>query len=158
VARIDRCSKWFGGHTLGTVRRWLLVLVGSVVAAILVAGFTDGFGTGKQLQANIGGSMPDGANANSFWDGPVVDAPGFSVTTVHCHGRMQINLQLGATGPSHGNPCYAAMGMYSGNSEELDAYMIVPFVGKALYRHSVNDGPWTYYFGDLIYGPPPQSS
>jgi len=101
--------------------------------------------------------MPDGANAATFWDSPVVDAPGFSITTVHCHGRMQLDLQLGATGPSHNNPCYAAMGMYSGGSDQLDAYISVPFVGKVLYRHSSNNGPWAYYFGDLITAPPPHA-
>jgi hypothetical protein len=102
--------------------------------------------------------MPDGAGAATFWDSPVVDAPGFSATTVHCHGRMDFNVQVGATGPVHGNPCYAALGVYSGGAEELDAYVDVPFVGKVLYRHSVNEGPWTYYFGDPITAPPPPSS
>jgi hypothetical protein len=140
------------------VRRWLLVALGVVVVAIVVAGFTDGYGTGTRLQANIGGWTPDGAGAATFWDLPLVDAPGFSVTSVHCHGRMDVNLQLGATRPAHGNPCYAALGVYTQQSEELDAYMVVPFVSKALYRHSVNEGPWSYYFGDLITAPPPPSA
>jgi hypothetical protein len=140
------------------VRRWLLVVLGVVVVAIVVAGFTDGYGTGTRLQANIGGWTPDGADAATFWDLPLVDAPGFSVTSVHCHGRMDVNLQLGATGPAHGNPCYAALGVYTQQSEELDAYMVVPFASKALYRHSVNEGPWSYYFGDLITAPPPPSA
>jgi hypothetical protein len=139
------------------VRRWLFVALGVVVAAVVVAGFTDGYGTGQQLQANIGGWMPDGADAATFWDGPVVDAPGFSVTTVHCHGRMEVNVQLGATEPAHGNPCHAALGVYAGQSDDLDTYLVVPFASKALYRHSVNEGPWTYYVGDLITGPPPPS-
>lgn len=137
------------------VRRWVLLLIGAVAAATLVAGLTDGYGSGKQLAADIGGWIPDGAKADTFWDSPVVDAPGFSVTTVHCHGQVRVNLQVGATGPAHNNPCYAAMGVYGGQSDELDAYMVVPFVGKAVYRHSVNEGPWAYYIGDLIYGPGP---
>lgn len=102
--------------------------------------------------------MPDGADTATFWDSPLLDAPGLSVTAVHCHGRMDLNFQLGATVPAHGNPCYAALGMYSQASEELDVYLAVPFVSKALYRHSVDEGPWTYYFGDLITAPPPPSS
>jgi hypothetical protein len=140
------------------VRRWLFVTLGVVVIAIAAAGFTDGYGTGRQLQANVGGWMPDGAGTATFWDSPLLDAPGLSVTAVHCHGRMEVNLQLGATGPAHGNPCYAALGVYSQESEELDAYLAVPFASKALYRRSVDEGPWTYYFDDLITALPPPSS
>lgn len=140
------------------MRSLLAATLGVVVVTIAVAGFTDGFGTGEQLQANIGGWRPDGADTATFWDSPLLDVPGLSVTAVHCHGRMDLNLQLGATGPAHGNPCYAALGVYSGESEELDAYALVPLVGKVLYRHSVNEGPWTYYFGDPITAPPPSAS
>jgi hypothetical protein len=139
------------------VRRWLLGALGVAAVTTVVAGFTDGYGTGKQIAADVGGWIPDGASADTFWDSSIVDAPGFSVTTVHCHGQMRVNLQMGATGPAHDNPCYAAMGVYEGQSDQLDAYMFVPFVGKALYRHSANEGPWTYYFGDLITAPPPHS-
>jgi hypothetical protein len=147
-----------GGIDSAVVRRWILVLVGAVVAATLAAGLTDGYGTGKRIAAGVGGWIPDGAKADTFWDSPVVDAPGFSVTTVHCHGRMQLDLQLGATGPSHNNPCYAAMGMYSGQSDELDAYMSVPFVGKVLYRRSSNYGPWAYSIGNPITAAPPPTN
>ena len=90
------------------MRRWLLVSLGVVVVAIVVAGFTDGYGTGTRLQANIGGWMPDGANPATFWDLPLVDAPGLSVTSVHCHGRMDVNLQLGATGPLNNARWYSS--------------------------------------------------
>jgi len=88
----------------------------------------------------------------------VIDAPGFSVTTVHCHGRMQLDLQLGATRPAHNNPCYAALGIYGGQSDQLDAYVSVPFVGRVLYRHRSNHGPWTYSIGSAITAPPPPTS
>ena len=36
-----------------------------------------------------------------------------SLDTIHCHGRMTLDVQVGATGPPRDNPCYAAMGSYT---------------------------------------------
>jgi hypothetical protein len=118
---------------------------------------TNAFGTGTRLQTNVAGWLPDGAQRDTFWDASVVDVPGFSVYTVHCHGRMQLDVQAGATGPSHGNPCYAALGLYSGGGWQSDTYLILPGGSMALYRDSTNNGPWSYGIGNVIYfhSPPP---
>ncbi len=63
---------------------------------------------------------------------------------------MTYELQLGATGPTRGNPCYAGMGMYSGASEELDTYVLLPGGDKAVYRRSVDGSPWSYCVGPLL--------
>jgi hypothetical protein len=142
--------------------RWFRVTLAVLVpltglTLTLCAGITNAYGTGTQLQANVGGWLPDGAKGDTFWDASVVDVPGFSAYAVHCHGRMRVDLQLGATGPSHSNPCYAAMGMYSGGSEDSGTYMVFPGGNNAIYRDSVNYGPWTYSIGNVIYStsPPP---
>ena len=111
--------------------RWFRVTLAVLVpltglTLTLCAGITNAYGTGTQLQANVGGWLPDGAKGDTFWDASVIDVPGFSAYAVHCHGRMRVELQLGATGPSHSNPCYAAMGMYSGGSEDSGTYMVFP--------------------------------
>ena len=141
-------------------RRWrlgLAALVPLALLAILGAGVTNSYGTGAALRPSPGW-ISDGAAPDTFWDSAIVDLPGFSAYTVHCHGQMRLDFQLGATGPSHNNPCYAAMGMYSGQGEEFGVYLMLGD-DKALYRRSVNNGPWSYYVGDVIYdlGPPPAS-
>lgn len=127
------------------------------VTLILCVGITNAYGSGMHVQTNVGGWLPDGAQGDTFWDASVVDVPGFSVYTVHCHGRMRLDLQVGATGPSHSNPCYAALGMYSGGASDSETYLVFPGGSWAIYRDSVNYGPWTYGIGNVIYynSPPP---
>jgi hypothetical protein len=131
----------------------VVVSIVVLVVVVLVAGLTDAFGTGTQLQANVPGWFPDGAAADTFWDSPLVDVPGLSVAGVHCHGSVQYELQLGATGPSHDNPCYAAMGMYSGNGAEWGVYIKLPG-DNAVYRISEDYQPWRYCTAGLIFAPP----
>jgi hypothetical protein len=121
----------------------------ALVVVVVVAGVTNAFGTGTQLQANVPGQFPDGAAANTFWDSQLVDVPGFSVTAVHCHGSVKFELQAGATGPSHDNPCYAAMGQYSGN-EQWGVYITLPG-DRAVYRISEDYQPWRYCTSGLIF-------
>jgi hypothetical protein len=131
----------------------VVVSIVALVVVVLVAGLTDAFGTGTQLQANVPGWFPDGAAADTFWDSPLVDVPGVSVTGVHCHGSVQYELQLGATGPSHDNPCYAAMGMYSGNGAQWGVYITLPG-DHAVYRISEDYQPWRYCTAGLIFAGP----
>ena len=134
---------------------FLLVLAGATL--LLGAGITNAYGSGTQLRANDGVWFPDGATADTFWDASIIDWPGFSVYAVHCHGQVRGDIQLGATGPSHGNPCYASMGMYSGGSES-ELYVMLPGGNTAIYRDSVNHGPWTYATRDVIYYSSPPGS
>lgn len=136
----------------------LIVLVPlACLTLILCAGITKTYGTDAVLKTNVGGWLPDGAQGDTFWDASVVDVPGFSVYAVHCHGRMRLDLQVGATGPSRSNPCYAAMGMYSGGGGQSETYFIFPDGSTALYRDSVNYRAWSYGIGNVIYysSPPP---
>ena len=132
------------------------VVVGTtlVLAAIVVAGgLTNGFGTGARLDAGTPGWIPDGARGDTFWDSPLVDVPGVSVTGLHCHGRVQYELQVGATGPSQSNPCYAAMGLYSGNGTQWGVYITLPG-DRAVYRISEDYQPWRYCIAGLIFTEP----
>jgi len=131
----------------------VIVAIVALVVVVLVAGLTDAFGTGIQLDENLTGSFPDFAAPDTFWDSPLVDVPGVSVTAIHCHGSVQYQLQLGATGPSHENACYAAMGVYSGNGSEWGVYISLPG-DKAVYRISENYRPWRYCAGGLIFTAP----
>jgi hypothetical protein len=131
----------------------VVVSIVALVVVVLVAGVTNVFGTGTQLQASVPVSLPDGAAADTFWDSPLVDVPGVSVTAVHCHGSVKFELQAGATGPSHDNPCYAAMGAYSGNSSEWGVYITLPG-NNAVYRISQDYQPWRYCIGGLIFTAP----
>jgi hypothetical protein len=130
--------------------RLVLVLVAALVVVVVVAGVTDAFGTGTQLRVNVPGSLPDGAAADTFWDSPLVDIPGVSVTAVHCHGSVKYELQMGATGPSHDNPCYAAMGLYSGIGGQWGVYLPLPG-DRAVYRISDEYQPWRYCIAGLIF-------
>jgi hypothetical protein len=142
-------SAWFG------VSLAVLVPI-ACVTLTLCAGITNAYGTGTQLQANVGGWLPDGAKSDTFWDASVVDVPGLSAYAVHCHGRMRVDLQFGATGPSHSNPCYAALGMYNEGSDDSGIYLFFPGGKTAMYRDSVNYGPWSYGIGSVIsYSSPP---
>ena len=137
----------------------VVVSVVALVVVVVGAGVTDAMGTGTQLQANVPGSFPDGAAADTFWDSQLVDVPGVSVTGVHCHGSVKYELQVGATGPSHDNPCYAAMGLYSGNSSQWGVYITLPG-DQAVYRISEEYQPWRYCIAGLIFAgaePSPQS-
>ena len=131
----------------------VVVSVAALVVAVLAAGLTNGFGTGKQLEANAPVRFPDGAAADTFWDSPLVDVPGVSVTGVHCHGSVQYEVQVGATGPSHENACYAAMGLYKGNASQWGVYISIPG-DKAVYRISEDYQPWRYCIGGVIFAGP----
>ena len=135
---------------------FLLVLAG--VTLLFSAGMTNAYGSGTQLRANDGVWFADGAKADTFWDASIIDWPGFSVYAVHCHGQVRADIQLGATGPSHGNPCYASMGMYSGGGEQSDLYVMLPGGNTAIYRDSVDYGPWTYSTRSVIYYSSPPGS
>jgi hypothetical protein len=135
---------------------FLVALAG--VSLLLGAGMTNAYGSGTRLRANDGVWFPDGANAGTFWDAQIVDLPGLSVYAVHCHGRMRADLQLGATGPFHNNPCYGAMGMYREGSDDSGIYMMLPGGNSAIYRESVNYGPWTYSIGNVIHNSSPPGS
>lgn len=128
------------------------------VTLLISAGLTSAYGSGTHLQAHDGIWFPDGAASDTFWDASIIDLPGVSVYAVHCHGQVRAELQLGATGPSHGNPCYAAMGMYSEGSEQSGVYWMLPGGNTAIYRGSVNYGPWTYSIGNVIYYSSPPGS
>jgi hypothetical protein len=129
----------------------VIVSIVVLVVVVLVAGVTDAFGTGTQVQANVGGWFPDGAAPDTFWDSSFVDVPGVSVTAVHCHSRVQLELQLGATGPSHDNPCYAAMGLYSNSGgSQWGVYITLP-QDTAVYRISEDYKPWRYCVAGLIF-------
>ncbi len=129
----------------------LVPLVGIVLLSS--AGVTNAYGTGTQVRASVGGWLPDGAQRDTFWDAPFVDIPGLSIYNVHCHGQMRVDLQLGATRPFHNNPCYAAMGMYSAGSSDTGVYLMLPGGNQAIYRDSVDYGPWTYSIRDVTYFP-----
>lgn len=127
-----------------------LVIV--AVGVLTTAGVTDSLGTGALFHTNLGGSFRDGAAADTFWDSPVVDLPGIALTAVHCHGSVRYELQVGATGPSHENTCYAAMGLYDngGPSEDWGVYAELPG-NRAVYRISDNYGPWRYCIATVTY-------
>jgi len=135
------------------------VLLFIVAFAILLAsGVTNSFGTGAQLRTNLGGSLPDGAAPNTFWDSPIVDLPGIAVTAVHCHGAVRYEFQAGATGPSHENACYAALDMYQGGSDaQWGVYVFLPG-NRVVYRSSEGWGPWRYCVAELMtYSAPMQA-
>ena len=125
----------------------------AAVLAIVVLGLTDTFGSGAVFTSQVGGWSSDGAGGGTFWDSNVLDIPGASLTAVHCHGRVEYVVQVGATGPDRLNPCYAALGEYSGESSQLDTYVVFPGGNAALYRSSENSGPWRYCLGKVIYSP-----
>jgi hypothetical protein len=131
-----------------------LAAVACVAVATLAAGMTNSYGTGARADTDVVGWISDGAATDTFWDSPIVDLPGVSLYQIHCHGQMRLDFQVGATGPPHSNPCYAAMNEFSGTSSEVDTYVMLGG-GKALYRRSDNYGPWSYYVGDVISGTPP---
>src|SRR6266568_6885184 len=130
--------------------RAVVVSIVALVLVVMVAGATDAFGTGTQLQANVPGSFRDGAAADTFWDSQLVDVPGVSVAGIHCHGSVKYELQVGATGPSHDNPCYAAMGSYSGPGTQWGVYITLPG-DRAVYRISEDYQPWRYCIAGLIF-------
>jgi len=135
--------------------RPVVVAIVAVVVVVVVAGLTDAFGTGTQLQINVPGSFPDGAAADTFWDSQLVDVPGVSLTGVHCHGSVKYELEVGATGPSHDNSCYAAMGLYSGGSgTQWGVYITLPG-DRAVYRISEDYHPWRYCIAGLIFDSEP---
>src|SRR5450759_4303768 len=72
--------------------RVVIVSIVALATVVVIVGITDGFGTGTRLQANVPGWYPDGAAADTFWDSPLVDVPGVSLTGVHCHGSVQYEL------------------------------------------------------------------
>src|SRR5260370_21296638 len=131
-------------------RRWVVTSsVALLLLALPVAGLTDAFGTAGQLQTKLGGWSPDGAAHDPFWDSTVFDIPGVSATAVHCHGKVRYDLQRGATGQSHSNPCYAAMGSYGNGSAQSETFMSLPG-NRVVYRISQNYGPWRYCIASLL--------
>src|SRR4030081_1662067 len=138
------------------LRAITLVIVVGAVALTLAAGFTNAFGTGDRFQASVG-DMPDGAAADTFWDGPIVDMPGLSLVSVHCHGRVHYDLQYGSTGPPHSNACYASLGVYDNGSSDLGTYILLPGGNQAISRCSTNHGHWIYFIDHLIYPPAPSA-
>lgn len=133
-------------------RGWIITIaIVLLLLAIPIAGMTAAFGTAGQFH-KLGAWSPDGAAKDTFWDSPVVDFPGISVTAVHCHGKVRNDLQLGATGPSHSNPCYAAMGAYGYGSAQWEVFTTLPG-NFAIYRISQNDAPWRYCVATVA--PPP---
>jgi len=130
----------------------VVVSIVALVVVVLIAGVTNAFGTGTQLQATPPVSLPDGAAPDTFWDTQLVDFPGVSVTGVHCHSSVKFELQMGATGPSRNNPCYAAMGLYRGSgSEQWGVYIELPG-DRAVYRISEDYQPWRYCIAGVIFG------
>jgi hypothetical protein len=130
--------------------RAIVVAIVAVVVVVLAAGVTDAFGTGTQLQVNLPASFRDGAAADTFWDSQLLDVPGVSLAAVHCHGNVTYEFQLGATGPSHDNSCYAAMGLYSGSGTQWGVYLTLPG-DRAVYRISDDYHPWRYCIAGLIF-------
>jgi len=128
------------------------------IALLASAGVTNAYGSGVHVQTNLAGWFPDGAQRETFWDSPVVDVPSLSLFAVHCHGQMRLDFQLGATGPFHNNPCYAAMGEYSGGSGATELLMMLPGGTQAIYRDSVDYGPWTYSIRSVTYYSSPQAA
>ncbi len=139
--------------------RFPAVVVAAVVACVVVtlgAGITNAYGTGYRFQASTL-DLPDGAAADTFWDGPGIEVPGMTLDSVHCHGRVHLDFQYGSTGPIHTNACYASLGVYGGGSGELDTYMLLPGGNQALYRCSTNQGRWVYFIDHVIYAPAPSA-
>jgi hypothetical protein len=133
--------------------RWVsraLAVVAALTALTITAGLTNAYGTARVLQANIG-AWSDGAGPDTFWDEPLVDVPGLSVTSVHCHGQMRYDVQYGATGPDHRNACLEAMMAVDTGTATVDAYVFLPVGSHVLYRCSSNASPWIYYLGDVSY-------
>ena len=126
----------------------------AIVALIVTVGVTDAFGTGAQLRTNVGGALPDGAAPDTFWDSAVLDLPGLSLTGLHCHGHVQHELQLGATGPIRDNACYAAMGAYNGQGGGWGVYLPLPG-DRVVYRVSENNNPWRYCVAGWVTVPGP---
>jgi hypothetical protein len=137
-------------------RALTVVIVVGAVALTLAAGFTNAFGTGDRFHASVG-DMPDGAAGDTFWDGPIVDVPGLSLYSVHCHGKVHYDFQYGSTGPPSGNACYASLGVYENGSGDLETYMLLPGGSQALYRCSTNHGRWVYFIDHVIYAPAPSA-
>lgn len=139
----------------GVAGRATAVALGIVVLLVGILALAMATGTG--FGSGLGGWASDGLAPDSFWDTSMIDLPGLSLYAVHCHGQSRYDFQIGATGPKHGNPCYAARGLYSGAGEQVDTLVILPGGTKAVYRRSVDFGPWSYYIGDVIYAVPPPS-
>lgn len=120
-----------------------------LAAAGALLGVNAASGGSARSDITFGGWTRDGAARDTFWDMTWIDLPGVSLTAVHCHGNVTYDLQLGATGPSQVNPCYAAMGLYTGQSAQLDTYLTLPG-DQAVYRTSTDYGPWRYCIGPLL--------
>jgi hypothetical protein len=138
---------------------WLFrfAVVPLALASVLIAGTAIGAASGFNFESGPFGWQSDGAGRDTFWDSSMVDVPGLSLYQVHCHGMMRLDFQIGATGPEHSNPCYAAMRPNSGSrvGGQKETLMTLPGGTTAIYRQSVNDGPWSYSIGDINDWPPP---
>ena len=127
----------------------------AAVAIVILASIATGASTTPgQFRMNLI-TFNDGAGRDTFWDTALVDVPGVTLTGVHCHGSVTYELQLGATGPSHENACYAALGEYEAGSSQWDVYRMLPG-NQAVYRISEDYGPWRYCTAPvIIYSSPP---
>ena len=101
-----------------------LTAVFALVALVVGAGLTNSYGSGLRLETNTGW-VSDGAPRDTVWNSHFVDIPGASVVGLHCHGRVQLSLQAGATGWPH-NPCYEAMGLSSDSRGSSEVKFILP--------------------------------
>jgi hypothetical protein len=133
-----------------TVRRGIGLAIGVLLlglAGVVAAGLTDSYGTGTVLDASSTW-LPDSSKPAEFWDSPVVDIPGAELTALHCHSRVQYNLQIGATAPKL-NPCYAAMGVTSSNSSGWGVMFTLPG-DMAVYKVNEHGLPWRYCIHRLL--------
>jgi len=142
------------GRRLGWIT-WVLIPV-----VVLALAF---WASGGRL-GGVSGWVGDGAAAATFWTSPIVDVPGAEVFSVHCYGKMRYEVQLFVTAPSRTTcrPQAATGRRGGGGSLSIDRVAGLPG-GQAIYRYSVNGGPWMYYVGKETWawppgiGPPPGS-
>ena len=129
-------------------------VLAALAVVILASTATNASSTPGLFRLNLV-TFNDGAASDTFWDTAPVDIPGMTLTAVHCHGSVTYELQLGATGPSHENACYAALGLYDGGSSQWGVYTMLPG-NQAVYRISEDFGPWRYCTAAVItYSAPP---
>jgi hypothetical protein len=112
---------------------------------VLVAIFliVTGYLTGTDVRIGFGG-RPNGDKVGSNWTARTIDLPGLSIVNVHCRGRGEVALELGATGIST-----CPNGVPSG--VELGWYLRLPG-NTVVWRCSKDGGPFRYFVADA-YGP-----
>jgi len=132
-----------------------LIGVFALVALVVGAGLTNSYGSGLRLETNTGW-VSDGAPRDTVWNSHFVDIPGASVVGLHCHGRVQLSLQAGATGWPH-NPCYEAMGLSSDSRGSSEIKFILPGGRKAVYKSNAEGDPTRWCIGNVIYVDSPEA-